>query len=124
MSVAYSTPLRDVRLQAVVAQAGAGALLRLYDGTRPAGGGAVTSQILIAELTCSASFGTVASGVLTFDALTGDTAADAGGAPKWVRVLKADGTTWVLDFDVVSFPVCTAGQPVDVTSLTITEGNA
>lgn len=124
MANAYNSTIRNARMTAVVTEAGSGALVKAYDGTRPANGGAVSTQTLIAELTCAATLGTVTGGVLTFGTITGDTSANASGTPTWLRVLKSDGTTWVADFDVSGFPACTSGQPVDITSWTVTEGNA
>ena len=68
-------------------------MLRIYDGTRPATGGAATT--LLAELTCNATFAPAASGVLTLNAITQDSSANAGTA-TWFRIVKADAprTLW------------------------------
>lgn len=124
MAIYYSPTVRNARMTAVVTDAGANAQIKLYNGTRPAAGGALSGNTLIAELVAGTTLGTVSGGVLTFGTITGDTSANNGGTPTWARVFKSDGTTIVFDFDISSFPVCTAGQPVDITSLTVTEGNA
>lgn len=54
MSVGYSTTLRNARLDAITTAIGASGLLRIYDGTRPASGGAATT--LLAELALSVTF--------------------------------------------------------------------
>ena len=130
MALAYIQSLRNTRLDAITTQAGASALLRIYDGTRPATGGTATT--LLAQLTCNATFAPAASGgVLTLNAITADSSADATGTATWFRIVKSDGTTHVMDgnvgtsgsdmnFNSVAF---TAGANVSVSSFTITAGN-
>lgn len=116
---------------AITTAAGASALLRFYSGTRPATAGAVTT--LLAELTCNATFAPAASGgVLTLNAITTDSSANATGTATWFRIVKSDGTTFVMDGDVgtsgsdinmntVSF---VSGGPVAETSFVLTMPNA
>ena len=61
--------------------AGSGAAtIKFYTGTKPAGPDtAITSQTLLGTLTCSDPAGSVSGRVLTFGAITNDTAADADG---------------------------------------------
>ena len=92
-----------------------------------------TATTKLAELTCNATFAPSASGgVLTLNAITADSSADATGTATWFRIVKSDGTTFVMDGNVstsgsdinmnsVSF---TAGGSVAETSFTITAGNA
>lgn len=103
--------------------------IRIYDGTRPAKGGTVTT--LLAELTFSdPSAPSATSGVLTASAITGDTSANASGTATWFREVDGDGV-FVLDGDVglsgsdlnLNDVNIVAGQPVDITSYVITEGN-
>lgn len=117
-------------LDAITAAAGASALLRIYDGTRPATGGTATT--LLAELTCNATFAPAASGgVLTLNAITQDSSANATGTATWFRITTSGGT-FVLDGSVgttgsdlnLTTTSIVATQPVSVTSFTITEGNA
>ena len=50
MALAYDvTSIRNAMLDAITTRAGASALLRIYDGSRPATGGTATT--LLAELT-------------------------------------------------------------------------
>lgn len=133
MALAYDVSIRNAQLDAITTRAGASALLRFYDGTRPATGAAITSQVKLAELTCNATFAPGASsGVLTLNAITADSSADATGTATWFRIVKSDGTTFVMDGNVgtsgsdlnmnsVSF---TVGGSVATTSFTITAGNA
>lgn len=104
--------------------------LRIYDGTKAVSADtAIGAQVLLAELRYNATAAPAAvAGVLTFNAFTGDAAANATGTASWFRALKADGTTAVYDGTVgtsganwnvnsVSFVL---GAPVDVTTFTFT----
>lgn len=131
MALAYeAATLRDAMLDAITTRAGNAALLRIYDGSRPATGGAATT--LLAELTCGTPFAAAAvNGVLTLSAITQDASANATGTATWFRIVQSDGTTFVLDGSVgtsgsdlnLTTTSITATQPVSVTSFVITEGN-
>lgn len=94
MALGYSTALRNARATAIVTEAGASAILRIYDGARPATGGAATN--ILSEHTCAATLGTVAAGVLTFNAIGSDTSANNSGTATWAR-LTTSGGTFVMD---------------------------
>ena len=130
MALAYSTAIRNARQDAITTAAGASALLRIYDGTRPASGGTATT--LLAELTCNATFAPGSStGVLTLNSITQDSSANASGTATWFRIVKSDGTTFVMDGNVgtsgsdlnLTTTTIVITQPVSVTSFVITEGN-
>lgn len=129
MALAYATTLRNAMLDEITTAAGNAALLRIYDGTRPATGGSATT--LLAELTCGTPFAAGASsGVLTLGSITQDASANASGTATWFRIVTSGGT-FVLDGNVgtsgsdlnLTTTSITSGQPVSVTSFTITEGN-
>ena len=137
MALAYdAVSIRNVMLDAITTRAGNAALLRIYDSTgtgRPSTGGAVTTQVLLAELTCGTPFAAAAAaGVLTLSAITTDASANNTGTATWFRIVKADGTTFVLDGNVaasgsdlnLTTVSIVATQPVAVSSFVITEGNA
>lgn len=131
MALAFDlVSIRNAMLDLITARAGANALLRIYSGSRPATGGAATT--LLAELTCNATFApAAASGVLTLNAITQDSSANATGTATWFRIVKSDGSTFVLDGNVgtsgsdlnLTTTSIVATQPVSITSFTITEGN-
>ena len=132
MAVGYSTTLRNARLDAVSTAVGSAGKLRIYDGTRPATGGTATT--LLAELTLGSPFAPAASGgVLTANAITGDTSADATGTATWARLVTS-ASAFVADISVsvtggggdlqLASASITTGVAVNVTSLTITAGNA
>lgn len=129
MALGYAVTLRNTMLTDIVTLAGASALVRIYSGSRPATGGTATT--LLAQLTCAATLGTVSAGILTFNAITQDSSADATGTATWFRIVKSDGTTHVLDGNCgtsgsdmnLTTTSIVAAQPVSISSWTITEGN-
>jgi hypothetical protein len=132
MALAYATPLRNAMLDQITTKidAGAGAgLIRIYDGSRPATGGAATT--LLAELTCSdPSAASAASAQLTLSSITSDASANATGTATWFRIVDSDGT-FVMDGNVgtsssdlnLNSTSITATQQVSIASFVITEGN-
>jgi len=131
MALAYDVSIRNAMLDAITTRAGSSALLRIYDGSRPATGGTATTKL--AELTCNATFAPSATGgVLTLNSIAQDASADATGTATWFRIVKSDGTTFVLDGSVgtsgsdlnLTTTSIVATQPVSITSFVITEGNA
>lgn len=130
MALAYSTTLRNARMDQINTAIGTSGLLRIYDGTRPASGGTATT--LLAELALSATAAPAASGgVLTFNSITQDSSANATGTATWFRMVTSGGT-FVIDGSVatsgsdlnLTTTSITATQPVSVTSCVLTEGNA
>ena len=129
MAVGYSTALRNSRLDAITTAIGATGRLRVYDGTRPATGGTATT--LLAELTCGAVFApSAAAGVLTANAITQDSSADATGTATWARLTTLAGA-FVADMAagtsgtelILNTVSIVAGAVVTCTSCVITAGN-
>jgi len=129
MALAYSVAVRNAMLDAITSAIGTSGLLRIYNGTRPATGGAATT--LGAQLALSATSAPAASGgVLTFNSITQDSSADNSITATWFRVTTSGGTQ-VIDGDVAASgsdlnltpATIVATQPVSVTSFVITEGN-
>lgn len=123
MAITLNTTLRSARATAIVTEAGANAQIKLYTATYAA---------LLGTLTCSATLGTVSNGVLTFNAITSDSSADASGTFALARLYKSDGTTMVIEgltvgtaaTDIVmNAAAATAGAAIAMTSAIITEGN-
>jgi hypothetical protein len=130
MALAYSVAVRNAMLDEITAAVGASGLLRIYDGSRPATGGTATT--LLAELTLNATFAAAASsGVLTLNAITSDSSANATGTATWFRIVTSGGTH-VIDGNVgtsgsdlnLSTTSIVSGASVSITSFTITGGNA
>ena len=129
MALAFASTLRNNRLDQITSAVGASGLLRIYDGTRPATGGAATT--LLAELTCNATFAPgAAAGVLTLNAITQDSSANATGTATWFRITTSGGTAVVdgnvgtsgSDLNLTTTSIVST-QPGSVSSFTITEGN-
>lgn len=76
--------------------------LRIYDGTQPATADtALGAQVLLAELTFSATAAPAAvGGLITFNAIGSDASANASGTATWFRALASNGTTVVMDGSV------------------------
>ena len=131
MALGYNVTLRNNKLDEITSLAGTSALLRIYDGTQPATGGTATT--LLAELTCNATaFAAAASGgVLTLNAITDDSSANATGTATWFRIVSS-GATHIMDGTVstsgadlnLNSTSITSGGTVSVTSFTITDNNA
>lgn len=93
--------------------------LRIYDGTQPADADtAITSQVLLAELTWNATAFASASGAsASANAIGSDTSANATGTATWFRCFKSDGTTVVFDGSVGT---ATANLILNTTSIVAT----
>lgn len=104
--------------------------LRIYDGTQAATADtALGAQVLLAELRFNATaFGASVAGVITANAFTADSSANATGTATWYRVLKSDGTTVLWDGSVdtatanivLNSTAIQSGAEVQVNSLTHT----
>lgn len=114
---------------AIDAGTGAGTI-KVYTGSMPAAPEtAITTQTLLGTLTCSDPCGTVASGTLTFGAVTQDSSADATGVAAWARIADSDATA-VHDVDItttggggtlqLNTTNIVAGGPILCSSLTVT----
>ncbi len=124
----YNTTVRNSRMTVVRDAANSGKLA-LYNGTKPAAGGTATTKL--AEFSLANPSGTVSSAVLTFTDPSNTTVL-ADGTCTWARITDSGGS-WVADFTAskvggtgeirLTENVLTTGMTLDVTSLTITEGD-
>lgn len=135
MALGLSTTVRNAILDAIrdAIDSGAGAgLLRIYDGTRPATGGAATT--LLAEMTFTdPSAPNASNGLSTYSAINADPSANASGTASWYRAVNSSGT-FVVDGSVtatggggdltLATTTVTSGVQVSVTSFTYTAPNA
>jgi len=104
--------------------------VRIYSGTQPSTADtALSGNTLLDELRANATSAPAANnGVLTFNAVTSDTSADATGTATFYRTFKSDGTTVVMDGSVgtsgadmnINSTAIQVGAQVDVTSWTHT----
>lgn len=113
-----SATLRNNMLDEITGYAGGSAILKIFSGTQPAGGGAETT--VLAQLTCNATFAAAASaGVLTLNSITSDSSANANGTATWFRIYQSNGTTWVIDGDVSTTAAGTGDLQLDDTSIVL-----
>lgn len=105
MAITLNTTLRNARSTAIVNEAGATAKLTVYTAAYGA---------ILYTATCAATLGTVAGGVLTFNAVGNATAIGAGTAAI-ARLFRTDGTTMVIE----GLTVGTSGANIIVTNTTI-----
>jgi hypothetical protein len=105
MAITLNTTLRNARATAIVTEAGATAKLTVYTAAYGA---------VLYTSTCAATLGTVAAGVLTFNAV-GDATASGAGTAAIARLFKTDGTTMVIE----GLTVGTSGANINITNTTI-----
>ena len=134
----YAIALKDAMEDAITATVGGSATLNIYSGTQPTSPDvAVTSQVLLATLTCNATLAPASSGgVLTLNSITdgtGTSAAGSGGTTAtWWRLENASGTPLTdgsvggtgagADMTLNNTSIVT-GATVSMSTFTITNGN-
>jgi hypothetical protein len=126
MSFGHAVELRNAQLDAITTRAGNAALLRAYDGVRPATGGAATTKL--AEWTLGSPFAVAAVGGALSPTLPADTVGLAVGDVTWFRIVQSDGSTHVTDFGMTEVSINNTtvgiGTPMQVTGFQINAGNA
>lgn len=116
--LAYSNGLRHAQNEALIAYAGTGAKINIYQGTQPAtANDAITTQTLIVTLTVPGVFGTDTNGTLTLGSVTTGTAS-SGGTMQFFRITQSNGTTVVMDGSVGTSG---ADMNFDTTTVAITQ---
>jgi hypothetical protein len=131
-NVRVALAVRNAHLDAIntALNAGAGAAtIKIYTGTQPANADTgLSGNTLLGTLTCTdPAAGSASGGVLTFSAVTQDSAADATGTATWARVADSNGST-VFDCDVgtsgatlnLNTVAIVTGGPIQVSSFTLT----
>ena len=134
MTLSINNTTRAAMMDAITARAGNGALIRIYNGSRPSNTtGAATT--LLAQLSCATPFAPASpSGVLTLNAITPTLSALFTDTATWFRIVQSNGSTVVLDGSVSTVQaatgdlqfdtnVITLGGTVNISNATITAGN-
>lgn len=116
--MAYSTELRNAKLDANTAIVGNAGKLEIYAGTDSAGTNNAEGTLL-AVFTLGSPFAPASSGGVQLPTLPAATTGVAAGTAGWARVTKADGSTAVMDLTVG-----TSGAQVNLNTLTISVGVA
>jgi len=136
MTLGYNVALRNSRLDLLrddIDAATTAGTIKIYSGTRPATGAALSGNTLLSSGTFSdPSAPNAASGVLTFNTIT-YTDAVADGTATWARIEDGDGN-FVADASVgltgsgeditLNAVAFITGGPVSDEGATITHGNA
>lgn len=130
MSAGYASGLRNAQLDAITTFVGNAGKLRIYDGTRPATGGAATT--LLAEFTLASPFAAGAAAAVLSPTLPANVVGLAASTATWGRIVKSDGTTFCADFSagtsgtdlILNTATISVGVAVSITAFTITAGNA
>ena len=133
MAVRIDKVVRTTRVDAILNAVDAGAtggFLRVYSGSKPVTKGAAPAGLLLADILLADPCGASTGGVLTLTVPRTDTAANNSGTASFFYLVDSTGA-FVCDGDVavsgsdlnVTTTTIVAGQPVDITSLTITDGN-
>tara|TARA_Y100000815_G_scaffold258748_1_gene268477 strand:+ start:223 stop:630 length:408 start_codon:yes stop_codon:yes gene_type:complete len=108
-------------------------MIEIYDGSMPASMGGSITDTLLAELALTNTAATQSAGVITFETITNDSAANNGGTAGWARILDRDAAEVIYltvgangsGADVeLNTATITSGGPVAITSGTITVGGA
>ena len=128
MTTGYATTLRNAQLDQISTAVGSAGKLRIYDGTRPATGGAVTN--LLAEFTLGSPFAAAAAAAVLSPTLPANTTGLAAGTATWFRIVTSaaafvlDGSAGTSGTDLVlNTATISVGLTCSVTAFTITRGN-
>jgi hypothetical protein len=125
----YSITLRNAQLNAITTAVGNAGLCAIYDGARPATGGAATTKL--AEFTLGTPFAPGAAAAVLSPALPSSATGLAAGTATWFRITTSGGTQ-VIDGSagtsgtdmILDTAAIGVGQTVNMTAFTISRGNA
>lgn len=136
MTMRFNETLRTARAQQIIDAIDANSApgeIKIYSGTQPATGEALSGNTLLGTLTFSETSGTATAGVLTFNGITEDSEADANGTATWARITDGAGA-FVMDVSIgtigsgevieMNTTSIVEGGPIRINSFVITEGNA
>jgi hypothetical protein len=120
MALSLTAARKNAALDTLGAAASGGSL-RVYAGSVPANAdAALGGATLLASLALGApAFASASGGVLTANAITEDSAADATGTASFFRILASDGTTVLLQGTVG-----TSGADLNLNTVALTTGVA
>jgi len=92
-----NTALRSAMAQEMISDMAKGTtnpnpVIQIYSGSMPSSMGGTVVNTLLATLTLTTSVATESNGIITFEAITEDPAANDTARAVWCRVLDRDGT--------------------------------
>ena len=125
----YSVSLRNAQLDAITTAVGNAGLCAIYDGVRPATGGAATTKL--AEFTMGTPFAPAAAAGVLSPTLPSATTGLAAGTATWFRIATS-GATQVIDGSagtsgtdmVLDSATISVSLPVSMSAFVITRANA
>src|SRR5262249_36600946 len=135
MTLQFSTAVRNARLDQIESTIGVSAVLKIRTGAAPANAGSADSGTVLATINLPSDWmAAAASGSKAMTGTWQGAGAGAGGTAGHFRVYASDGTTCGIQGSVtatggggdmtIDNAVLAAGQQVNVTSFTLTDGNA
>lgn len=135
MSVQLSATVRNARLDAIETAIGTSAILKIRTGAPPANCAAADSGTVLATVNCPSDYmAAAAAGSKAMSGTWQDASADAAGTAAHFRLYASDGTTCHIQGTVTATggggdmtldnAVLAAGQQFNITSFTLTDGNA
>jgi len=135
MAIQLSTAVRNARLDAIEAQIGTSAVLKIRSGAAPANCAASDTGTVLATVNLPSDWMAAASGGSKAKSGTwDDSSADAAGTAGHFRLYASDGTTCGLQGTVsatgggadmqLDNVVFAAGQAFSVTAFSLTDANA
>ena len=135
MAIQLSVAVRNARLDAIETTAGTAAVLRFYTGTPPANCATATSGTQLASYTLASDWAAnAASGSKSFNNTPLSTTAGNTGTLGYYRLFDSTATTCHMQGTItatggggdltVDNTSVTSGQTINVTSWSITDGNA
>lgn len=134
MATRLTNGSRSAMIDALVDRADAGSsagTVQIRTGAQPASADSAATGVLLGTLALSdPAFGAAVNGVVTANAVTGDSSADAAGDAGWYRVLDSTGAT-VMDGSIstaggggdmiVASTAVYVGSAITITSWTVTQ---
>lgn len=117
--MAYSTELRNAKLDANAVVVGNAGKLEIYGTTADVPGTNNAEGVTLATFTLDSPFAPPAANGVQQPTLPAATVGLVSGTALWARVTKADGSTAVMDLTVG-----TSGAQVNLASLSIVSGGA
>jgi len=135
MAIQFSDSVRNARLDSIESTIGTSAVLQIRSGSAPANCAAANTGTVLATINCPTDYMAAASGGTKAKSGTwSDTSADATGTAGHFRLFDSTATTCHLQGTVtgtggggdmeVSSTSFTAGASFEITTFTLTDGNA
>jgi hypothetical protein len=120
MALGVDTSVLNAMLNALRDAVAGNCLIRFYSGARPARGASVAGNTLLAQLTGNATFApNAANATLTLNAISPTSSAAASGIASFFRIVKADGTTFIMDGSVSTVVAGNGDARLDDTSIVL-----